>query len=211
MLNISCGRTRFCDGVSRRTSLRVGPFPFGAASLSLADIFRAEARAAAAGQPPTRHKAVINIFLGGGPPHQDMWEIKTEAPAEIRGEFKPIATKVNGVQICEVFPRIAARMDKCAVIRSVVGAPDRHDAILCQSGWPHNSMAALGGRPSLGAVLAKVLGPVEPSVPPFVGLAERTKHVPWSDPGRPGFLGPSYAAFKPDGPGMDNLRPRGLT
>ena len=69
-------------------------------SLSLADLFRAEARAGTR----SSHKAVINIFLGGGPPHQDMWEIKTEAPAEIRGEFKPIATKVPGIEICEVIP-----------------------------------------------------------------------------------------------------------
>ena len=72
-------------------------------SLSLADLFRAEARAGTR----SSHKAVINIFLGGGPPHQDMWEIKTEAPAEIRGEFKPIATKVPGIEICEVFPQLA--------------------------------------------------------------------------------------------------------
>ena len=63
--------------------------------------FPAEARAGTTG---TRHKAVINVFLGGGPPHQDMWDIKTEAPAEIRGEFKPIATNVPGIQIGEVFP-----------------------------------------------------------------------------------------------------------
>ncbi len=69
--------------------------------------------------PSNRHKAVINIFLGGGPPHQDMWDIKEDAPAEIRGEFKSIATKVEGIRIGECFPRIAQIMDKCAVIRSV--------------------------------------------------------------------------------------------
>src|SRR5262249_48723652 len=155
--------------------------------------------------------AVINIFLGGGPPHQDMWEIKTEAPAEIRGEFNPIPTIVNGIQICEVFPRIAARMDRCVVIRSVVGARGGHDAIQCLSGWPASSLRNLGGRPSLGAAVAKLQGPVDPAVPPFVGLAARTQHVPWSDSGTPGFLGPSYAAFKPDGPGMANLTLRGTT
>jgi hypothetical protein len=138
-----------------------------------------------------------------------MWEIKTQAPKDIRGPFRPIRTKVNGIHIGECFPKIAARMDRCVVIRSLVGAPDRHDAILCMSGWPHNSLTSLGGRPSIGAVLSKVLGPTDPSVPPFVGLARRTAHVPWSDPGTPGFLGASHAAFKPDGPGMANLRLRG--
>src|SRR5437667_4281144 len=160
-------------------------FGFGATALSLADILRAEGGT----RQHAGHKAVINVFLGGGPPHQDMWEIKTEAPKEIRGEFKPINTNVTGIQIGEVFPQIAARMNKCVVIRSLVGAPDRHDAILCMSGWPHASLSAMGGRPSLGAILSKVAGPVDPAVPPFVGLAERTKHVPWSDSGRPGFLG----------------------
>jgi hypothetical protein len=198
-----------CDGLSRRGFLRIGALGLGAGALTLTDLFRLEAQGAT--RPGTRHKAVINVFLGGGPPHQDTWEIKTEAPAEIRGEFKPIATNVTGIQIGEIFTGIAKRMDKCVVIRSVVGAPDRHDAIMCMSGWPHNSLSALGGRPSLGAVLSKVAGPVDPSVPPFIGLAERTKHVPWSDPGTTGFLGLAHAPFKPEGPGMANLRLKGVS
>lgn len=207
MLTIYGPKSHYCDGVSRRSFLQVGAFSFGAATLTLADLFRAEAQGAA----PSRHKAVINIYLGGGPAHQDMWDIKTEAPREIRGEFNPIATKVPGIQICEVFPRIARIMDKCVVIRSVVGAADRHDAVLCQTGWPHASLAPIGGRPSMGSVLTRVHGPVDPSVPPFVGLAAPTQHRPWSDPGQAGFLGPSYTPFKPDGPGMVNLRLNGVT
>src|SRR5206468_7317206 len=103
-------------------------FTFGATSLSLADIYRAEAQTGVHG---SQHKAVINIFLGGGPPHQDMWDLKMDAPVEIRGEFKPIATKVPGIQICEVFPRIAARMDKFVALRAVVGARGGHDAVQC--------------------------------------------------------------------------------
>ena len=55
----------------------------------------------------SRHKSVINIFLGGGPPHQDLWDLKTQAPKEIRGEFNPIATNVPGIEICEVFAKLA--------------------------------------------------------------------------------------------------------
>jgi hypothetical protein len=200
---------RSCDGVSRRGFLRIGALGVGAGALTLTDLFRLEARAGT--RTGTRHKSVIMVFLGGGPPHQDMWEIKTEAPSEIRGPFKPIHTSVPGVMIGECFPRIAARMDRCAVIRSMVGAVDRHDAVVCLSGWPHNSLTPIGGRPSIGAVLSKVMGPADPSVPPFVGLAERTQHVPWSDPGRPGFLGLPHACFKPDGEGMGNLRLRGAS
>src|SRR5205823_2383980 len=193
MLTVHGRPHRFCDGVSRRSFLKIGAFAFGAAHFTLADVLRAEQTLG-----KTSHKAVINVFLGGGPPHQDMWEIKTEAPAEIRGEFKPIATRVPGIQIGEVFPRIAGLMDKFAVIRSVVGATGRHDAYQCLTGWAEKDLANLGGRPSLGAVLARLHGPVDPSVPPFVGLAAPTKHLPWSDPGKPGFLGPSYTAFRPD-------------
>ncbi len=214
MLTIFGQKQQLCDGISRRSFLQIGSFTFGAASLTLADILRAEARAGGGTGLSTvsnHHKAVINIFLGGGPPHQDMWDIKTEAPAEIRGEFKPIATKVPGIQICEVFPQIAARMDKCVIIRSIVGATGGHDAYQCTAGWPHASLRSMGGRPSIGAVAAKVLGPADPSVPPFAGLAARTQHVPWSDAGGPGFLGASYAAFRPDGPGMANLTLRGAS
>jgi hypothetical protein len=208
MLTIYGQGLRYCDGISRRGFLTIGALGLGAGALTLPKLFAAEARS---GPTASRHKAVIHVFLGGGPPHQDMWEIKTEAPKEIRGEFKPIATKVPGIQICEVFPRIAARMDRCAVIRSVVGARGGHDAVQCLSGWDPSSMARMGGRPSIGAAVARVKGPVDPAVPPFVGLAKRTQHMPWSDAGTPGFLGTAYAPFKPDGPGMADMTLKGAS
>ena len=197
----------YCDRISRRSFLRIGTLGVGAGALTLADILRAEA-AAATSSP---HKAVIHIFLGGGPPHQDMWDIKVDAPAEIRGEFSPIHTKVPGIDIGEVFPRIASIMDKCVVIRSVVGANGNHYAFQCNTGWMEPSLAALGGRPSLGSAVARLQGPVDRSVPPFVGLAAPTQHRPWSDAGTPGFLGAPYAPFKPDGPGMDNMKLNGVS
>jgi hypothetical protein len=201
MLTIFGARSRYCDGLSRRSFLKIGALGLGAGSLTLADVFRSEARAATGSSP----KAVINIFLGGGPAHQDTFDLKTDAPAEIRGEFKPIDTNVPGIRVCEVFRRLASLMDRCVVIRSIVGATGGHDAVQCMSGWTMKDMAPMGGRPSIGSVLAKVQGPVDPAVPPFVGLAARTQHVPWSDAGTAGFLGTAYAAFKPDGPGMADL------
>lgn len=199
-----------CDGVNRRSFLQVGALGLGAGAFTLADVNRAEAARASMGLSTSRHKSVINIFLGGGPPHQDMFDLKPDAPAEIRGEFKPIATNVPGIQIGETFPQIAARMDKCVVIRSLVGATGGHDGIQCLSGWHPSSLSVLGGRPSLGAVAAKLQGPTDPSIPPFVGLADNTQHRPWSDPGTSGFLGPSYRPFKPDGQGLANLTLRGI-
>jgi hypothetical protein len=206
MLAIPFGRVRLCDGISRRNFLRVGALSFGAMNLTLADVLRAEA-AAKAREPFARtgHKAVINIFLGGGPPHQDMWDIKTEAPKEVRGEFQPIATNVNGIRIGETFGRIARMADKFAFIRSVVGARGGHDAFQCTTGWPQASLAPLGGRPSIGSAVMKLQGSVDPSVPPFIGLADKAQHAPWSDPGRTGFLGAAYAPFKPSGPDMQNM------
>ncbi|MCU0962898.1 MAG: DUF1501 domain-containing protein, partial [Pirellulaceae bacterium] len=132
--------TRFCDGISRRGFLAIGTLGFGATALTLADLLRAESQ----GGAQRSHKAVINIFLAGGPPHQDMWDIKTDAPVEIRGEFKPIPTNVAGIQIGETFPKIAGIMDKCAIIRSVVGSVGAHDAWQCMTGWPERDLAFLG-------------------------------------------------------------------
>ena len=207
MLTILGQKNRFCDGVTRRNFLKLGALSFGAMHLSLADVFRAEAR----GGSSSSHKAVINIFLGGGPPHQDLWDLKMDAPSGIRGEFQPIATNVPGIQICEVFPRLARLMDRCVVIRSMIGASGGHDAFQCTTGWPRSSLLNLGGRPSVGAALARLEGPVDPSVPPFVGLAARTQHVPWSDAGQPGFLGSAFRAFKPEGPGLADMMLNGVT
>lgn len=207
MLTIYGRAQPYCDGIRRRDFLRIGALGVGPAALTLAGLNRLEA----AGGKSSRQKAVINVFLGGGPPHQDMFDLKMDAPVEIRGEFSPIATKIPGFQICEVFPKLAGIMDRCTVIRSVVGATDRHDAFQCMTGWLVKDLASLGGRPSLGSVVSRIQGPVEPSVPPFVGLAEPTKEIRWSDSGKPGFLGPAYAAFKPDGEGRQNMTLSGVT
>jgi hypothetical protein len=212
MLTIYGKSGRYCDGLSRRSFLSIGGLTlsaFGFPNLGLAELYRAESRSPKRGN--LGHKAVINIFLAGGPPHQDMWEIKSDAPSEIRGEFLPIPTNVPGIQICEVFPQLAQVMDKSVVIRSVVGLKDRHDSFQCMSGWLSNDLQVLGGRPSIGSALSKLYGSVDPSVPPFVGLADKTQHLPWSDPGVSGFLGTSHSAFKPDGPGMENMKLNDLT
>ena len=203
MLTIFGSPTRAgCDRVSRRGFLKIGSLGVGASAISLPEILKAEANSGNS----SSHKAVINVFLAGGPPHQDMWDLKMSAPSEIRGEFKPISTNVADIQICEVFPKVASLMDRCAIIRSIVGARGGHDAWQCYTGWPKQELSFLGGRPSIGAVASKVLGPVDPSVPPFVGLADKTRHVPWSDPGSPGFLGAGMSCFKPSGAGLADMK-----
>jgi len=211
MLNFLGKRGRpGCDGISRRAFLSAGslvPFVGLGGGLSLADILRAEATSG----KKMSHKGVINVFLGGGPPHQDMWEIKTEAPKEIRGPFKPISTKVPGIQICEVFPKIAAMMDKVAVIRTVVDNRGGHDSHQCLAGWPHRYLKGMGGFPSIGSVAWKLQGSVDPGVPAAVGLAEPTRHVPWSWSGNSGFLPHAFEPFIPDKAGLANLTLNGVT
>ncbi len=195
------------SGFSRRGFLRVGSLGIGAASFSLANLLRTEHASARTNS----FKSVINIFLAGGPPHQDMWDLKVDAPAEIRGEFNPINTNVSGIAICEVFPRLARIMNHCAIIRSVVGAAGPHDAWQCMTGWSARELQFLGGHPSIGAVASKLLGQVDKSVPAFVGLADKTRHAPWSDSGSPGFLGPASGCFKPEGPGLADMKLEGIT
>ncbi len=226
MLEIFGSRSRYCDGMSRRSFLRVGGFTFGTmAALPLADVLRAEA---ATGKKQS-HKAVIHIFLAGGPPHQDTFDLKLDGPGEYRGPFKAINTNVEGLQICEVFPKLAKIMDRFTLIRSVDGCKDRHDAYQCMSGWLRSDLAVGGGYPAVGSVISRMHGPIHPSMPAAVGLAAPATERRWSDPGDPGFLGPAYAPFRPftvgaapydhaakidastHGPGLEIIRLQGMT
>lgn len=205
MLTIYGARQReFCDGLTRRSFLRIGSLALG--GLCLPDLLRAEARAGIGHS----HKAIIMVFLPGGPPHLDMFDLKPEAPAEIRGPFKPIRTNVPGIEICEHMPRLAAMADKLIFIRTIVGARDEHASDQCLCGYPM-SIARRQKRPALGAVLSKLLGPVDKSVPPFVGLAPTMGHRPWANPGDPGYLGRPHAPFQPMGPGLADMQLKGVT
>ncbi len=181
---------RHCDGITRRHFLTAGALGMG--GLTLADILRAEA---AAGKG-TSGKAIINIHLDGGPPHLDMIDLKPDAPIEVRGEFKPIPTKIPGLQIGELMPKLAGIADKFAFIRTLVGSAGAHDAFQCQSGFPASDLRSLGGRPALGSVVAKLCGSSADTAPPFVDLMQGRPFV--RNSARPGFLGPTYNPFRPD-------------
>src|SRR5262245_46551069 len=105
----------FCNGVSRRDFLRVGALaPLG---LTLPGLLAREAHAKDSGHSP-RDVSLIFLFLHGGLSTIDTWDMKPDAPAEFRGEFKPIATKVPGVQVCELLPRCAGQLDRFSLVRS---------------------------------------------------------------------------------------------
>ncbi len=210
MLKILGAPGRFCDGMSRRDFLQIGGLAMG--GLSLPQIIRAEAEAGV----KSSRKSIIMVFLAGGPSHIDSFDPKTEAPAEIRGEFDPIETSVPGIQMTELFPRMAAIMDKLAIIRSIVGTPHDHASFHCLTGRPRNIQAQpgpqpAGGWPSLGSVLSRVHGPTAPDIPPFVTLVPDTILKEWADPGSPGFLGPAYSAFRPTGQGLNEMVLKGIT
>jgi hypothetical protein len=178
------------DGLRRRDFLTAGAITLG--GLTLADLLRLEA---AAGMK-TSEKAIINIHLDGGPPQMDTIDPKPEAPIEIRGEFKAIATKVVGLQVCELMPKVASIAHKFSFIRSLVGSAGAHDAFQCQSGFPAKDLQSVGGRPALGSVVAKLRGSSKDIAPPFVDLMQGRPLV--RNSARPGFLGPTYNSFRPD-------------
>ncbi len=184
MLKIRFGDSgRFCDGVSRRSFLKLGALGIG--SLTLADLLRMEAAAGVG----SSHKALINIHLSGGPSHQDMFDLKPEAPVEFRGEFNPISTNVPGLEICEHFPKLAEIADKFAVIRSLTGMFDDHSDFHTQTAYNRNELRNIGGRPSIGAVVSRLMGSSDSGAPPFVSY----------NGNYPGFLGPVYQGYRPQG------------
>ena len=189
---------------SRRSFLQVGGLALG--GLNLPQLLQAEAQAAT----PRSHKATIMIFLSGGPPHQDMVDLKMDAPSEIRGEFAPIATNVPGIEICEHMPRLAQMTDKLAIIRSLVGSEGRHAAFQCMTGQAVNNQPQ-GGWPSYGSIVSKLQGAVDVGTPPFVGLAPPMLNSTWADNGQPGFLGAAHAPFKPNGDVKNDMVLNGVT
>jgi hypothetical protein len=205
MLSVVGSPKRLCNGLSRRELLTIGALGIG--GLALPDLLRAEAKQGIR----SSKKAIIMIYMCGAPPHQDMYDLKMDAPAEIRGEFQPIDTSVPGIRICEHLPRLAKIMDKLVPLRSVVGSPNgNHDSFICYTGRSFTQQPP-GGWPSVGSTLSKLLGSRDPGMPPFVGLSPNAGHPPYGSPGHPGFLGTSHAAFRPNGEGRGDLSLNGIS
>jgi len=188
---------RFCDGLTRRSFLKIGAF---GATLTLAEMLRARALAAGVetGRPTSTNKSAIMIYLPGGPSHMDMYDLKPEAPAEFRGEFKPIDTNVPGVQICEHFPMQAKMWDKLACIRSIVSV-DEHSDSAVSTGYSANTNRT-ASHPSFGSVVSKLRGGSNASVPPFVSLRGMSVGT------EPGYLGIAHRPFTPSGQAQSNLK-----
>src|SRR5581483_2097638 len=217
MLTIAGPSSRYCDQLSRRNCLRIGALALG--GLALPDILRGEA----ARRTPNAAKGIIMVLLPGGPSHLDTFDLKPDAPAEIRGEFRPLATKVPGVAICELLPRLAKLADKYALIRSLVGFRDDHNTHWCTTGWEsHPAMESSpviagfppGDWPSLGAVLSRQLGPRVLGVPPSVDLTPidaDARFILRTPPGQPGYLGAAHAGFEAQAVDRRNIMLNGVS
>src|SRR2546421_7905013 len=205
------GPPRRSGGRPRRSWLRIGGLALG--GLALPDILRAQAQSGA--RNPA--KGIIMVLLPGGPTHLDTFDLKPDAPAEIRGEFRPTATNVPGIDLCEHFPRLARLADKLAIIRSLVGFRDDHNTHWCSTGWEsHPAMDAspqvpgfpAGDWPSLGSVLSRKLGPRVPGVPTCVDLTPvdaDARFILRTPPGQPGYLGVAHAGFEAQAVDRRNL------
>jgi hypothetical protein len=190
MLSVLGPRARFCDGISRRNFLTVGALGIG--GLTLPGLLRAEAAAGT-----KSHKSVIMVYLTGGLAHQDTFDLKPNAPPEVKGEFKPIATNVPGVQFGEHLPKLARCTDKLVVVRSLVGQRDEHSSWQSYTGTTMDA-AKREQKPHFGSVVARVQGQTDPVVPAFVDLSPTMQHKPYNTPG-PAMLGRGAAPVKVDG------------
>lgn len=190
MLTVYGSPTRYCDGLSRRSFLKVGAL--GVGGLTLPDLMRAEAKSG-----KKSHKSVIMVYLSGGMAHQDTFDLKPNGPAELKGEFKPIATNVTGIQFGEHVPKLAKCADKLAVIRSLVGQRDEHSSWQSMTGTTMD-VAKRENKPHFGSVVARMQGQTDLTVPAFVDLSPTMQHKPYNSPGAM-LLGRSAAAVKVDG------------
>jgi hypothetical protein len=188
MLFLECGSRRFCDGISRRGFVSVGFL--GAVGISLPQLLRAEAASGASSR--RSKKSVILIWQHGGPSQLDTFDMKPDAPLEVRGPYRSIPTKLDGLSISELMPYHAAVMDKISIIRSFTHGNGDHFAAahwLLTGYLGANGVDRIPRNPSMGSIAARLLGPCRTGVPSYVNIND----------GGFGFHGAAYlgVAFNP--------------
>ena len=165
------------DPFDRRWFLASSSVAVGAFALPTLATTKASARDSATGR--AKAQRAIVILLQGGCSHLDTWDLKPEAPAEIRGEFRPIATSVPGVMICEHLPLLAQRAHRYNVLRSVYHATPSHEAaihwVLTGYDYPgaNTSTKNRNDKPAMGSIVAKALGGKQRGLPPYVCIPDK--------------------------------------
>lgn len=174
-------------GLTRRDAIRLGALACG--GLALPDLLRA--LHAGGAQRSRRCRAVIQISMGGGPSHIDMYDLKPHAPAEVRGEFRPIDTAVSGIRISEHLPRQAAIFDKLTVIRSGTHDISSHlpASHYIQTGHPQSRPGPDNTHPATGAVVSRIMGARQPGLPAYVAVPKPGAY------GKSAYLGAAYNPF----------------
>jgi hypothetical protein len=191
------------DFIGRRSFLRVGTLALG--GMTLPGLLRL--RQVGAQSPAGRKKSVILIWQAGGPSHIDMYDLKPDAPAEVRGEFRPIDTNVPGIRIGEHLPKQARVMDKLAILRSACHTNAGHGmgSQWMLTGYQPTIEVNDNIYPSTGSVVAKMNGPNEPGLPAYVNLPRGLNL------GKAAYLGASYNPFAPDNdPNNDGFQVKNL-
>lgn len=185
---------------SRRDCLQVGSL--SAVGLSLSQLLRAEQAA-----KPKRLKSIVLVYLGGGLSHHDSFDLKPEAPEEIRGKYSPIASNLSGVSVGELLPMMSQTMNKVCLVRSGAHNNDHHETA---TNWVMSGRfgSAFGDWPAIGAVAAHELG-FGASVPPYVAVP-RNPSFTW-ELGKSAFLGGRYESFKAGDPNEANYRVRDIS
>ncbi len=216
MLRISAGKRRLCDGVRRRDILRLGTASL--IGLGLPDLLRAESVTSGSRSKRVRARSLILFFLEGGPAHQDLWDMKPDAPVGVRSEFRPIETTVPGLWFCEHLPLLAQQAHHLSLVRSV------HHAIADHNAGAYYAMTGrvplVGGRlitapapdnfPPIGSVLAR-LRPTGKDLPDFVQTPDWMSNNGSFLPGQgAGFLGGGFEPFLAGDPSRPNYRVPGL-
>jgi hypothetical protein len=202
MLDIILGRrgSSRCDGVSRRDFLRVGAL--GGLGLTLPLLLRSQAHAAGHARRRARAKSVLLVYLGGGLSHHDSFDLKPDAPEEVRGKYRPIDTSVPGVRIGELLPRMAQNMHRLTLVRSGAHNNDHHETatnwVLCG-----RFGSAFGDYPAMGAVVAHDTG-FAGKLPPYVAIP-RNPSFTW-ELGKSAFLGGRYESFKVGDPNAADFK-----
>jgi hypothetical protein len=201
MFRLDLGSTgRYCDGLSRRSFLQLGVA--GMAGVGLPQLLQAKTSSAhSAGS--TKNTSVILIWLDGGPSHMDLYDLKPDAPAEYRGIWKPIRTRVPGFAITELFPKQAQVTDKFSLVRSLHHDTGDHFAgghrMLTAKDMGVSGANVEGRFPSIGAIVARDLGPRQPGLPAYVAVPHASSIG--LNPGYFGahMLGAQYNPFQPGG------------
>ncbi len=186
---------QYCDGLSRRSFLQVGGLAMG--GMTLANHLALQTHGAV--NAGAKGKSVIMVCLGGGPSQLDMYDMKPDAPADIRGAFSPIRTNVAGTHICELMPRQAKLADKFSIVRNMTWIEPDHQRAEIFTGYPKNKP-----RPSFGSIVSRLYNRADKSLPGFVSVSseydQELRHFE-----QPLWAGASHRAFIPSSSALNNF------